>query len=143
MSRSLCPRFHKAVELVGSRWTGAVLQVLLPGPARFAEIRASIPGISDRMLSERLQELEAEGIVLRSVQPSVPVRVEYALSPKGRELQRTLEAIAAWAEKWIAPVAPSPQRAGGAAPGPPARSSRSARSTARSTHATARRSFRS
>jgi DNA-binding HxlR family transcriptional regulator len=101
VSRELCPRFHLAVELVGSRWTGAVLQLLLGGPARFAELRASIPNISDRMLSERLQELEEQGIVTRSVLPTPPIRVEYALTQKGRELQRTLEAIAAWAQRWI------------------------------------------
>jgi DNA-binding HxlR family transcriptional regulator len=102
MDRELCPRFHAAVELVGSRWTGAVLQLLLGGPARFAELRAAIPHISDRMLSDRLQALEEEGIVTRVVLPKPPIRVEYALTQKGRELQRTLEALSAWAEKWVA-----------------------------------------
>lgn len=102
VSRELCPRFHQAVELVGSRWTGAVLQLLLSGPARFAELRSSIPKISDRMLSERLQELEQQGIVTRCVLPTPPIRVEYALTQKGRELERALQAIAAWATKWVA-----------------------------------------
>ena len=137
MTRSLCPRFHKAIELVGGRWTGAVLRLLLGGPARFAELREAIPQFSDRMLSERLQVLEHEGIVTRSVLATTPIRVEYALTTKGRELQRSLEAIAAWAEKWV-PVhetAPHPPRKPAPATGRPAgRSSRSNR-TGRSSSA--------
>jgi len=106
MSASLCPRFHKAIELIGGRWTGPVLQILLSGPARFAALRDAIPHISDRMLSERLHELEAEDIVARSVFPASPIRVEYALTQKGRELQASLEAIGKWAERWI--VLPGP-----------------------------------
>ena len=97
----LCPRFHKAIELIGGRWTGPILQLLMSGPSRFAELRDSIPKISDRMLSERLHELETEGLVIRSVIPETPVRVEYTLTPKGRELQTSLEAVGRWAEKWI------------------------------------------
>jgi DNA-binding HxlR family transcriptional regulator len=130
VSRELCPRFHLAVELVGSRWTGAVLQLLLSGPARFAELRASIPHISDRMLSERLQELEAQGIVTRAVLPTPPIRVEYALTQKGRELQRALEAIAAWAQKWVADPNDRTQRARprGSRTSPTATARRSSRS---------------
>jgi DNA-binding HxlR family transcriptional regulator len=105
MAPTLCPRFHRAIELIGARWTGPVLQILLAGPARFAQLRDSIPQISDRMLSERLHELEREGIVSRSVIPESPVRVEYSLTTKGRELQASLEAVGRWAERWIpAPV---------------------------------------
>jgi DNA-binding HxlR family transcriptional regulator len=100
-SASLCPKFHKAIELVGSRWTGAVLQILLAGRARFTDIRSAIPQISDRMLSERLHELETEGLVLRHVIPDTPVRVEYELTQKGRELQSSLTAVAKWAERWL------------------------------------------
>ena len=97
----LCPRFHRAIELIGGRWTGPILQILLAGPARFAELRDSIPQISDRMLSERLRELEAEELVVRAVIPASPVRVEYRLSEKGRELQAPLDAVGRWAERWI------------------------------------------
>ena len=142
-TRVLCPQFHKAVELVGGRWTGAVLQLLLGGPARFAELRAAIPHISDRMLSERLQELELEGILTRTVLPATPVRVEYALTQKGRELQRTFEAISAWAEKWVAADPAAPARRSAAA-GAGARSgTRSARSAARPSRTTGPRSSRS
>ncbi len=97
----LCARFHRAVELIGRRWSGAVIQLLLQGPARYAALRDAIPGLSDRMLSERLQELEEEGIVVRRVIPEIPVRVEYELSAKGRELEPALSAIGRWAEHWL------------------------------------------
>ncbi len=98
---NFCPRYFKAVELVGRRWTGVILRTLLGGPARFHEIRESIPDISDRMLSERLRELEAEGIVTRSVIPETPVRVEYALTEKGRALETAIVALGKWAERWV------------------------------------------
>jgi DNA-binding HxlR family transcriptional regulator len=99
--RALCPRFHKAVELVGARWTGAIIHLLLAGRARFTELRLAIPDMSDRMLSERLRELEAEGVVERTVIPEVPVRIEYGLTDKGRALQSALDAIGKWAERWV------------------------------------------
>jgi DNA-binding HxlR family transcriptional regulator len=98
---SLCPRFHRASELIGRRWTGAIIYVLLKACCRFATLRSAIPGITDRMLSERLQELEEEGVVARTVVPETPVRVEYALTKKGRELAAAVDAIAGWAEHWI------------------------------------------
>lgn len=97
---ALCPRFHKAVELIGKRWTGAILRVLQGGRARFNVIATAIPDMSDRMLAERLRELEHEGIVVRLVVPESPVRVEYELSEKGRALDETFCAIARWAETW-------------------------------------------
>ena len=97
----LCHRFHKASELIGRRWTGAVLFILLKAPCRFAALRDAIPDITDRMLSERLQELEREEIVERTVIPDTPVRVEYSLTKKGRELTRAIDAITEWADKWV------------------------------------------
>src|SRR3954470_24849970 len=97
----LCARFHQASELIGRRWTGAIIFVLLRSRCRFATLRDAIPDITDRMLSERLQELEQEGIVERTVLPEAPVRVEYALTKKGRALTATIDAIGAWAEKWV------------------------------------------
>jgi len=99
----LCARFHHAVELIGRRWSGAVIQLLLGGRQRYAELRDAIPDISDRMLSERLRELEAEGLVARIVVPETPIRVEYELTPKGRALERALGEISRWAERWISP----------------------------------------
>jgi DNA-binding HxlR family transcriptional regulator len=100
-THGLCARFHKAVELIGRRWSGAIIRILLQGPARYAELRAAIPDITDRMLSERLRELEDEKIVARTVIPETPVRVEYSLSAKGRALAPALDAIGHWAEKWV------------------------------------------
>ena len=107
---SLCPRFHRASELIGRRWTGAIIYVLLKACCRFATLRSAIPGITDRMLSERLQELEEEGIVARTVVPETPVRVEYALTKKGRELAAAVDAIAGWAEHWIPLEEPASRR---------------------------------
>jgi len=97
----LCPRFHQAVELIGRRWTGALLQMLMDGRRRYADLKGAVPHISDRMMSERLRELEAEGLVRRIVTPDTPVRVEYELTEKGRSLREPLRAIGAWAEEWI------------------------------------------
>jgi DNA-binding HxlR family transcriptional regulator len=97
----LCARFHHASELIGRRWTGAIIYVLLRTRCRFATLREAIPDITDRMLSERLQELEAEGIVERKVIPDSPVRVEYALTKKGRDLASAVDAIGEWAQKWV------------------------------------------
>lgn len=96
----LCDGFHRAVEFIGRRWTGAIVEVLLGGPRRFSGLRSAVPGISDRMLSQRLRELEREGIVVRSVLDEVPVRVEYALTDKGRALEPAVRAIADWALRW-------------------------------------------
>lgn len=103
----LCAKFHRAVELIGGRWTGAVIRLLLNDRMRFAELRGGIPEISDRMLSERLRELESEGIVARIVVPETPVRVEYELTEKGRALEQALCAVGRWAERWISDEAPA------------------------------------
>jgi DNA-binding HxlR family transcriptional regulator len=99
--QQVCSRFHRAIELIGSRWTGAILQTLLQGKTRYAIVKAAIPDITDRMLSERLRSLEAEQLVSRYVVPESPVRVEYELTLKGRELQDALREIGSWAERWI------------------------------------------
>jgi DNA-binding HxlR family transcriptional regulator len=116
-SAGLCARFHKAVELIGRRWSGAIIQILRQRPSRYAELRAAIPDITDRMLSERLRELEDEAIVARTVIPETPVRVEYSLTSKGRALAPALDAIGHWAEKWVEAdparsPAPAPERRG-------------------------------
>jgi DNA-binding HxlR family transcriptional regulator len=97
----VCSRFHRAIELIGSRWTGAILQTLLQGRTRYAAIKGAIPDLTDRMLSERLRSLEREGLVVREVIPETPVHVEYELTRKGHELQKALREIGDWAERWI------------------------------------------
>ena len=95
-----CGLYHRAVELIGKRWSGAILSVLLEGRLRFSEIRALVPEISDRLLSERLKELEAEGIVEREVLDEQPVGVEYRLTPKGEALEPAVTALKQWARDW-------------------------------------------
>ena len=98
---AFCPQFHHAVELIGSRWTGAIVRAMLSGITRFSDLTNVIPGLSDRMLSERLKELEAEGVVVRTVIPETPVRVEYSLTEKGRALAGVVAAVSAWAGDWV------------------------------------------
>ena len=96
-----CSSYHRAVELVGKRWTGAILIVLMDGPARFTEVKQLVPDLSDRLLSERMKELEAEGIVTRQVIDDIPVRVEYSLTVKGEALEPAVAALKAWAQSWL------------------------------------------
>ncbi len=99
--QSCCPFFHEAVELVGRRWTGAILRVLMDGPLRFSEISQAVPDMSDRLLSERIKQLEARGIIERTVHGGPPIRVEYSLSPMGRALEPALSEIQLWARRWL------------------------------------------
>jgi DNA-binding HxlR family transcriptional regulator len=96
-----CPFYHEAVELVGRRWTGAILRVLMDGPLRFSEVAQAVPELSDRLLSERMKELESRGIVERRVISGPPLRVEYGLSKMGRELEPALSEIQRWARRWL------------------------------------------
>jgi DNA-binding HxlR family transcriptional regulator len=98
-----CPFYHEAVELIGRRWTGAIVAVLIDhGPLRFSEIAQAVPELSDRLLSERMKELEARGLVARHVEPGPPVRVTYELTAMGHELQPALEELRSWARQWLA-----------------------------------------
>ncbi|WP_081686461.1 winged helix-turn-helix transcriptional regulator [Candidatus Solirubrobacter pratensis] len=97
-----CPRLHEAVELVGKRWTGAIVYVLLQGGRlRFTQIAQAVPDLSDRLLSERMKELEARGIVARHVLDGTPIRVCYELTEKGRELAPALGELKTWADRWL------------------------------------------
>jgi DNA-binding HxlR family transcriptional regulator len=103
-----CAMYAEALEIIGRRWTGAILRALLAGRSRFNELATTVPGLSDRLLSERLKELEVQGIVIRTVTPSTPVRIEYALTPMGLALTPVVEAVASWAETWLADRADQP-----------------------------------
>jgi DNA-binding HxlR family transcriptional regulator len=97
-----CPRLHETVELVGKRWSGAIVYVLLHGGAmRFSQIAHAVPDLSDRLLSERLKELEARGIVERRVHDGSPVRVEYELTERGRDLRDAIAQLKAWGDRWL------------------------------------------
>lgn len=97
----MCKRYEHAIQLLGKRWTGLILDSLMSGPRRFCEMTASVEGLSDRVLSDRLRELEGEGVIERIVYPQIPVRVEYRLTEKGRDLKPVVEAVHMWAEEWI------------------------------------------
>ncbi len=98
-----CPYYHDAVELIGRRWTGAIVSVLIHRDTlRFGEIADAVPQLSDRLLSERMKELEARGVVRRTVRPGRPVRVEYELTEMGRALAPTVRELERWAQRWLA-----------------------------------------
>jgi DNA-binding HxlR family transcriptional regulator len=101
VSRDFCPRFQHAVELVGRRWCGAIARALLDGPLRFSELERAIPEISARALTQRLRELESEGVVERQVETTSPVRVSYALTEKGRALEEVVTGLERWADDWV------------------------------------------
>jgi DNA-binding HxlR family transcriptional regulator len=97
----LCPKFETAFELLGKRWTGLIIQVLMNGPMRFKDISSMIPDMSDRMLTERFKELEQAGIVVRHVYPEMPIRIEYELTEKGTALRPVMNAVQEWGDCWI------------------------------------------
>jgi DNA-binding HxlR family transcriptional regulator len=103
-SARVCPDFHAAIELIGRRWTGAILWALADRPHYFADLANAVPGLSDRLLSARLRELEAEDLVERSVHDGTPARVSYALTAKGRSLTPALRELSSWAKRWHAPA---------------------------------------
>jgi DNA-binding HxlR family transcriptional regulator len=97
----MCRRYEHIAQLMGKRWTGLILDSLMGGPRRFCELTASVEGLSDRVLSDRLRELEVEGIIERIVYPHIPVRVEYRLTEKGSALRPVVQEMHTWAENWI------------------------------------------
>ncbi len=97
-----CPKYHEAVELIGRRWTGAIVGVLINRHTlRFGEIAEAVPQLSDRLLSERMKELEARGVVQRTVRPGRPVRVDYELTEMGRALAPAVRELEVWARRWL------------------------------------------
>ncbi len=102
-----CAVYTRAIEILGRRWTGAILRALMAGRTRFNDIAHTVPGLSDRLLSERLKELEMEGLVVRTVTPCTPVRIDYTLSEAGLALLPVVGAVANWAETWLPPTQPA------------------------------------
>ena len=99
-SGAVCPHFHHAIELIGKRWTGAIVCALTERPKRYGELRKAVPGLSDRLLSQRLRELEEEGLVERIVEAATPVRVTYSLTEAGQQLDPVLSELKSWARRW-------------------------------------------
>ncbi len=104
-TETVCQAYHRAIEIIGRRWSGAILYVLCSRPKRFSELREAIPDISDRLLTERLKELEDEAIVIRQVSSGRPVQVIYSLTPKGQALKPIIADITSWASQWQTPDA--------------------------------------
>jgi DNA-binding HxlR family transcriptional regulator len=97
----MCPRYQRATLLLGKKWSGLILRVLMGGPRRFHEFREQVPDLSERLLSERLREFEEQGLVRREVQACRPVLILYELTDKGRELEGVVQSIQAWANRWM------------------------------------------
>lgn len=99
--RKMCPKYEAAMKLLGKKWTGLIIRVLLGGPKRFKDIKKQIPDMSDRMLTERMKELEHIGVLKRNVYPETPVRIEYELSSMGQDLETVIQSIQHWGERWM------------------------------------------
>ncbi|CAI6041998.1 HTH-type transcriptional regulator YodB [Cohnella sp. JJ-181] len=97
----MCPKYEHAAELLGKKWTGLIVRVLMGGPKRFKDMKEQIPDMSDKMLTDRMKELESSGLVKRTVYPEMPVRIEYELTDKGRDLEEVILSIQTWGEKWM------------------------------------------
>lgn len=97
----MCPKYEASIEILGKKWTGLIIRVLLGGPKRFKDIKEQIPDMSDRILTERMKELEKIGILKRNVYPETPVRIEYELTAMGRDLKHVIESIQNWGERWM------------------------------------------
>jgi len=108
-----CRRFQGSVELVGRRWSAAIMLAVARGGERFSEIRASVTGISDRLLSQRLRELEDADLVERVVVPTTPVQIRYRLTERGADLMRALQPVVAWGQRWKPPLPEESARAAG------------------------------
>ncbi|HKV45939.1 MAG TPA: helix-turn-helix domain-containing protein [bacterium] len=116
-AEGFCPYFQQAAELIGRRWTGAVLRALLAGPLRFSQLERAVPAISARALVQRLRELGEAGLVVRGVETGTPIHVTYVLTEKGRSLEDVVKRLEHWAHHWLVPHGIDPHRpAAGAAP---------------------------
>lgn len=97
---TICPKFEKAISLLSQRWTALVVYQLLLGTQRFSEIQSAI-GISGKVLSDRLKDLEHQDIIKREVIPDTPVIIEYSLTEKGRSMEPILRTIENWSQDWF------------------------------------------
>lgn len=111
LGEGFCSSYHHAVELIGRRWNGAILRELLLGSTHFVQIREAIPQLTDKMLANRLRQLEGEGLITRSVYPETPVRIEYQLTDKGGDLEAAVAALSQWADRWIIATEPATEPA--------------------------------
>ncbi|CZQ87746.1 Hypothetical protein Tpal_938 [Trichococcus palustris] len=101
VKKCICPKFEKTFSILGKKWTGLIIEVLIDGDKRFKEMAEQIPNVSDRVLVERLKELEEEGIVIRTENPAAAIKVMYGLSEKGKDLNTVMVEVQSWSDKWI------------------------------------------
>ena len=94
-----CRRFQASAELAGRKWNAAILLAGARGARRFSEYRTLVEGISDRLLTSRLKELEREGLIARDVQPTTPVSIRYALTESGHQLISLLHPLVSWSRE--------------------------------------------
>ena len=97
----VCQKFHTAADLLGKRWTALIIQQLVPGPRRYCQLVEALDAVSERMLIQRLKELESAGVVERNVRDEQPVKVEYQLTRKGRGLKKVIDELEQWATEWM------------------------------------------
>lgn len=94
----ICSNYHQAIEFIGKRWMGMIIYTLLSGPKRYHEIHEKIPGISDRLLTERLNELVSAGLINKTFIDSSTKKVEYELTPNGLAFKEVIQSIVKWIE---------------------------------------------
>jgi DNA-binding HxlR family transcriptional regulator len=113
-----CPT-RRVLDRIADKWTALIIGLLEGEPKRFSQLQRGIGGISQKMLAQTLRSLERDGLVLRTIYPEVPPRVEYQLTPVGRTLIEPIAAIRNWAESYIDAVAASQSQYDAAHPAPP------------------------
>jgi len=96
----LCRRFQASIEFIGKRWTGGIMMAIREGADRFSEIGATVTGLSDRLLAQRLKELEAADMIERVVVATTPVQVRYRLTERGIDLMDSLQPVVMWDQRW-------------------------------------------
>lgn len=97
----ICPKFEHTFGILGKKWTGLVIDVLLTGPHRFKDLSAAIPEVSERVLVERIRELEKEGIVTRPEGEEDNPRAGYCLTNKGKDLKKVMNSVQDWSDQWV------------------------------------------
>ncbi|OJF95364.1 helix-turn-helix domain-containing protein [Alkalibacterium sp. 20] len=100
----ICPKFEQSFAILGKKWTGLIIDVLLDGPRRFKDLSQSISGVSDRVLVERLKELEKEGIVTKDLDDSCDMKSGYCLTEKGKALKNVMIEVQEWADQWVCKI---------------------------------------
>lgn len=97
----ICPKFEQTFSILGKKWTGLIIDVLMDGPRRFKDLAHAIPDVSDRVLVERLKELEKEEIVTRDLDEGCEIRSGYSLTTKGHALKSVMVEVQEWANEWV------------------------------------------